>query len=315
MNRTFKISLLLLIASVAPAKASVVTTDLLYFWDASDDATATGSGWQSKQGSGNATNDTWTPQTDVSRVGVSSSTTITDAYDFTGFVGSAGTLDGTATREDFQAGMSGITGNTASFEFWIKPDGLSNGQQMIFETGGATRGFGLSLWDDELRFAIKHNSGQSASDPPTEIVAHTLTSGDIADFIQVVLTIDDTAKEIELFVNPLGAANPDSPVDTDTWPGDNPFGTSGASLGGINADGNGEIGGGDDTPADTWGRNSFVGFEGQIGIVLVYDDVLEGTEVEQNFEAVTIPEPSTFAIALLALVGFCFAACRTRVLG
>jgi len=50
--------------------------------------------------------------------------------------------------------------------------------------------------------------------------------------------------------------------------------------------------------------------------VAVYDEnELSGARVAAHAAAKLVPEPNSFAIALIALVGVCTAACRTRLLG
>jgi len=188
MTRCFPLALIsAVILCASSTNAAIVADALLYNWEASDGANANATTWTSPIGTINPVIDI---NTDVSRVGVSSETTISNAYDFTGWADD--TSDGTATRsgtnDAFSVAESDLTDTDVTIELWIKPDGLTNGNQVVFETGGGTRGFNVSLWDDELRFAVKVNDG--AENDPTNIVAHTLTSSDIGDFIQVVAVVD-----------------------------------------------------------------------------------------------------------------------------
>ena len=284
---------------VGTAEAGIVTDNLLYHWDASDGTNATAATWTSPIGT---TQPVWTINDGttqrVLRQAVLSSTTMTGAYDFTGWVNNVANANGTATRDAFGNNESDVTGNTASFEFWIKPDNLTTSHQMIFETGGVNRGFSLSLWGNELKLGIK--TGQDGYQDPPDILTHTLSPADITDFLQVVITVEDSTDQASLYVNPLSESAPSTAkasTGAGGWWGTDCLGTSDSSLGGKNAAGTSapELGGGSSQSGDTWYGNStnFVGYEGQTGIVRVYNDILTGSEVEDNFDAVKAASSGT----------------------
>jgi hypothetical protein len=310
-------SLVCLVGLAGVLSGAIVTSDLVYNWDANDAASSGASTWTSIAPASN-TSENWALNSSgaktVTRGSVASpGTSIDFAYAFTGWVRGVD-QNGTATRGAFNGGESDLDGdNTMSVELWIKPESLdldSDGattvrKQVLFETGGGTRGWAVTLWDDELKLSVKTNVGNGAP-VAGDVITHTLSTADIADFIQVVATVEDSSDSFQLYVNPVGATNPGTASDGKTWSGDHPIGTSDAGLGGINGynENNGFGGGAEvgNASAGDWDPNSFSGYEGEIAIVRVYDDVLSGAEVAQNFGEV-VPEPSTFALAAFGLLG------------
>jgi len=166
---------------------------------------------------------------------------------------------------------------------------------VLFETGGNGRGTSIFLNATTLTFRSQQgtNPGQFA-----EVMLSNLAVG---EFHQIVATIDmesNQISEIELFhngtsVNTAGPANNGGQSDWD--------GGDGAGLGTVNS--------------AVAGGGSFTDFDGDIAILRYYRDMdFDQLDAQQNFDAL-VPEPNTFAIALVALVGVCMAACRSRILG
>lgn len=275
------------LVQTGPLPASLTTNNLLYYWDASDATTATPASWTSRQGSQAGNNDVWTVQSFVNQVAATSvSAGITSAYQTGSWAPDS--LAGSLTRAAFTPATSAITSESVSYEFWVKPDSLTDGRSVIFETGGSTRGHQLTLDDDDVFVSVKTSDPASTLAPAADqIVTHTLSPGDENDFIQIVVTIDGINDTIGLYVNPVSEVAPGTAKATTTWTtGDQPFGTSAASLGGINSgvSGTGEIGGGGNTTAP-WRVVDYFGFLGEYAIMRVYDSVLTGGEVADNFEA------------------------------
>lgn len=88
----------------------------------------------------------------------------------------------------------GNTAGSASFEMVFKPNGLNNGKQVLWETGGIN-GSGLTLTDNTLRF-----STATQSDTPNEIaITHVLA--DDVDFVHVVGVVDHDNNATRMYVN------------------------------------------------------------------------------------------------------------------
>ena len=99
---------------------------------------------------------------------------ISDAYVFDGT-----TAEGRAAS--FQALPGNPTNNDTSWEIWLKPDSLTGGQQVLYETGGGVDGMSFTLDDDLVRFRLKDGGSN---------VTLTTTLTDVSEFVQVVGTID-----------------------------------------------------------------------------------------------------------------------------
>lgn len=261
----------------AAAPADVVTDALVFNYDG-DSQTA--SAWTSST-PGSDTSRPWSATGSLT-LGASGSTqtNITTAYDLTGggFTGAA---------------FNGL-GNTASFEVWLKPDSLTGGKQVVYETGGTSQGFSLTLWNADLKFEVK--TGDTFTAPPAaNIMTRTLAAGEITDFIQVVVTVQPGGTT--MYVNPVGTANPSTAAGTGTA---STF--AGGEIAGLGTLGS-NLGGGVSSPTThEWASAQFTAFDGKIGLFRVYDDVLTGAEVADNFAAIIIPEPSA-SLACLGLAG------------
>ena len=210
--------------------------------------------WEDSLSNWNLTLDTSPAVTYLADAG-SSLPGITAAYSFPG--GTSGNGGGSGSSFD-----SGWDSQPVSIEIWFKPnstagDGVSNGQ-ILFETGGGT---GLGIFYNDGAIEVGHDS--------TEVISNYDVSSLAGEFIQVVLTYDET--NFKLYVNGVIAAN-GTRTDTD-WSG-----SDGAGLG---------TRGGSNTGGRGNGDSGTESFEGKIAIFRAYrNQVLTPVEVMTNFNSV-----------------------------
>lgn len=263
-ERTMRMMPMLMIFGLATtAHADVVTDHLVYNWDA-DGQTATQ--W-SVSSPGSDTSHNWNMGGATSIVSPVTTTNITSGYSFAG--GSAASY------------IDGLSG-AASFELWVRPANFTGGKQVIFENGAKTNGMNISLWDDTVYLGIKEDAANA--DLPNVILSKQLSSGDAADFIQIVAVID--ASGTRLYVNPVSSSSPQTAAATGGVANGAFIGNSTAGLAGTN-----NLLGAGGGP----GWTGFGNFAGEIGLVRFYGDALSGAEVAQNFAAV-VPEPATIVL-------------------
>ena len=220
-----------------------------------DGANAT---WEDSLGVWDLTVDTSPAVTYIADAG-SAFTGITAAYDFPG--GTSGNGGGSGTSF---GSMGGWDTQPVTIEIWFRPDstsddGRTNGQ-VLWETGGGT---GLGIFYNDGTVEVGHDS--------TEVISSVDVSGVADEFIQVVLTYDET--DFRLYVNG-SLAGTGSKTDTD-WSG-----TDGAGLG---ARGGSNVGGRGSGDVNT------ESFEGQIAIFRAYrNQILDADAVLSNYNAIAV---------------------------
>jgi hypothetical protein len=215
-----------------------------------------------------------------------SGTTISKAYDF----GGGETTDPdrtTATTYDGSAVDPGTNGPVA-FEFWIKPD-ATTGNQLIFETGGNTRGANVRLEGSTLYFTTK---GASSGDTGAgQVSASYDLVATPTDFIQVVGVVDKTvggsSTQTRLYVN---GQFKDAIATAGRWD----LGSDNAGL----ARTNGAIGGLTSEQETTFGASS--SFVGEIGRVRFYSGDTTARDVYNQFIELAPTQADDYADAVLA---------------
>ena len=281
---------LALIAAVAttsavPASAAIITTGLTLNFDAGLDNSANGI-WESTE---SLQTHNWQLGSNITLDNdpITGLPGITGAYVFP----TSGTNSDSdkATAATYETIVGDPTDAAASFEIWFRPESLTNGDQVLWETGAALDGSSFTIIDgNRLRFTLKNDANNLVVETP--ITQST-------EFIQAVATYDrnnpGTTDTLSLYINGVFDST-DIDTNVNDWAGPdssgiggrNGFGTGGDNAGGVSL--------------------NFGTFEGEIAIFRFYELALSGEEVEQNFEAIAspileIPEPSS-ALGLLVFV-------------
>ncbi|MEM8783020.1 MAG: LamG-like jellyroll fold domain-containing protein, partial [Planctomycetota bacterium] len=251
-----------------------------------------GEAWQSSSPASDTTA-TWATGGLTLNTATGSSTTLSQAWTFTPATADVGTSVGEFASQ----------APDASFELWLKPTDLVGGE-LLFETGGNGKGLAIALFNDQVVVLLKDASGGADSEV---VLTETLSASDIGDFLQVVVTTDGASSH-NLYVNAVGATDA-GVIDASSSLAFGDFGGSNAAqIGTAGQIGGSQNAGGTDVAGnDPIDRNpSYAGFDGDIGLFRVYNDVLTAEEVAENFAA-TVPEPGT--LVLLAAGTACV---RTR---
>ncbi|MFT5123299.1 MAG: hypothetical protein ACI97B_001932 [Verrucomicrobiales bacterium] len=175
----------------------------------------------------------------------------------------------------------------ASFELVFRPISLST-NYFVFETGGTGSGAGIFIKDSQIVFRAQQ-SANAANDAEVTV---PLGAGDLNKFHQVVGTIDldaaAGANSISLYLNGVFIG---SDFASDVL---NAF--AGGDSSGIGNLGGGSLTGHDNATV----QNMFDNFDGDIAILRYYQNqVLSPTQVQQNYDALLIPEPSSFALVFV----------------
>jgi hypothetical protein len=275
-SRFLLTGLLACVALLAPSIAQALPVTPTFNWRASAPGTNTAE-WNATIGS---------HQWDLTGATQTAPTTtlpgITGAIDFAS--------GDTATGASFQTIAGGNPSNEdVSLEMWFRPDSLSGGQQVLFETGGNTDGLSILLDGNNLTVRVKDNG---------DIVTLNHNLGlDASEFFQVAITLslDGTAS---LYVDGLFSGSV-AATGVNSWTNNN-----GAGIGTVN----GQLGGNDGGDLDAYGD-----FLGEIAMLRFYrNQVLTGTEVLQNYNAIAAPEPSTALLVAIGLIGLAIAPNRLR---
>ncbi len=264
-------TLLAVLVLAGSAAAAPITSNLVHLFDAAADDGSDGQ-WNDGIVGGD---DPAYDLTGVSRIAVSgSATTLTYAYG----------NDGTGSiRTDQKSGdFSDLDDSTnTTFEMWVRVNdlsGLAAGEYMtLLDFGGGGNGAGMYLYNDgdDVVVQARPSTGDVLASAP-------LTSAQLGDFMQVVMSIDPAADSYSLYVNATGSS---ASLAVEN------FGSNATGLGSQE----GQAGGIPDTGIAT---DTLVG---DIALVRMYEGkALSAAEVTQNYNDV-IPEPAT--MSLLAIGG------------
>ncbi|MEX2216756.1 MAG: LamG-like jellyroll fold domain-containing protein [Phycisphaeraceae bacterium] len=212
--------------------------------------------------------------TGQSRVGVVGNIGLTHAYAFDGSGGITTTVN---NPENF---ANNVTDNSASFELWFKPADLQ-GQEVLWEWGGATDGTSFTLNGSAIQFAVNDDNASG------NVGLSSSLSG-VPGHIQVVGVVDLDNDIVQLYVN--GELAGGVFFDGIDWAGSDATGLA-SQFGGAVGGHNGFFG----------ALNGYNNFTGQIAIVRLYTEALNAEEVRALYlENAFIPEPATLSLLLLA---------------
>lgn len=168
--------------------------------------------------------------------------------------------------------------NSVTFEMWIRPDGLTNGKQVLWEAGGVN-GASITLNNDVLRFATSQSPDEFA-------LSYTLVEADLDDFIHVAGVVDTLNDVRVMYVNGVQVGELMNATG-DTWTGTNGSGLGTrveAATGGYSDAGTAGTG-----PEDEGGTPGvFESFVGDIAIFNFYDSVLDGDDIAETFNRVSV---------------------------
>ena len=179
-----------------------------------------------------------------------------------------------------------------SVEIWFRPGALTADHQTIFETGGGQNGLSALITDTDVRFL------GSTGDIRTLDVTISTLGLNFADFVQLVITNDSdadlfTASLRDTFGNVRSVS--ESADVTMGGNGGGLFSWASGAVGGahINLGGRTEV-------ADT-SPTGLTGFEGEIGIVYVYDQILDDSAIGEAFDRVATIGQAPAGLAVTAI--------------
>jgi len=188
-------------------------------------------------------------------------------------------------------------GDDASFEYWVRPDVVGSEQfaypaQSIWETGGGT-GIGFAIAKNgELVYRIASGSNVGIrydlnADPEGVLDNTTPGSFRVGQWMHILGTLDFTNNEMVLYLNGTEVGRIGGVGATD-WDGGDA-----SALGATGGNNFGGQGGGNINFAslDLNGDEPIESFNGQMGLFRIYREVLDDTQVSNNFTQVNVDPP------------------------
>ncbi|WOO43268.1 LamG-like jellyroll fold domain-containing protein [Rubellicoccus peritrichatus] len=272
--------------SLCGLASSLCSAGLLFEYDAAADTPGNGS-WMDEQGNQNLTFVSGSPSpVDVS----GDSNYFTAAYKFGG---ASSVIGGNAGNSSWPA-LGLLTGST--YEMWVRPTAIPVGdRQILLELGSSFRGLSISLDTDGSVLGLVKNG--SANTSPnivvnTSDITSTLTAG---EFVQVVFRFDNDTINTEstgsFFIN--GVSNGATTIASDLTFQANDVSGLGREFSQT---------GGTQRDSGTYARSTFTNYDGQYALVRIYDNALSDADILANYNAIAIPEPSTYAMIFSGLM-------------
>lgn len=180
-----------------------------------------------------------------------------------------------------------------SYEIWVKVGTLGTDNQVIFETGA--QGAGTGIFVNSTGFRVLQGNGNAVEFDLT-IPLSSLT---ITDYIQLVVSIDDTNDDVRFFAKGTAGGNESREDLVGTvGSGNNDAGLFSPANGGANTDFSGNTGG-------VGNPNIFSNvakFQGEIALFNVWNDALTASEVQTAFTQ-AVPEPSSLLLCGVGALG------------
>lgn len=179
-----------------------------------------------------------------------------------------------------------------SVEVWFRPGSLSADHQAIIETGGGQNGLSALITDTDIRLL------GSTGDVRTLDLTIPTAGLNLADFVQLVITNDSDA---DLYTASL--RDTFGNIRTVSESADVTLGVNGGGLftWASGAVGAGHINLGGSTDAIEVSPTGLTGFEGEIGIVNVYDQILDETAIGEAFDRVATIGQAPDGLAVTAI--------------
>ena len=205
-------------------------------------------------------------------------------------VTSANTIFQSAYRISPEQGFGGDAGpfesGNMTYEVWVRPDGLSEDHQVIFETGGGQNGTSILMTENEVRLLNSTGNGRQFD------MTVPLSEIDTSDFVQIVAALNDADSEITVFVNGAAGGSASDTEVGDVGRGGNraslfTWGGNVASLGDPTDAGGGTFNLGGRTELEDMTPEGLTQFAGDLALLNVYSRAFNADEVQAAFDLIT----------------------------
>ena len=181
-----------------------------------------------------------------------------------------------------EGGLAGATAGSFQFpeftaEIWLRPGAdLGADHQVIFESGGGQNGIAALLTQSEFRFI------GSIGDARTLDLTVSTAELVLEDFLQLVFSTSASTDAFEVSIRDTFGNTKTASATADVLIGGNGAVLFAYGSGGLGGDNN--LGG--RTEAADVNPEGLTGFAGEIGILNVYDSILEAADIQLAFDAV-----------------------------
>jgi hypothetical protein len=173
-----------------------------------------------------------------------------------------------------------------TYEIWVRPEGLSEDHQVVFETGGGQNGTSIMMTENEVRLLNSTGNGRQFD------MTVPLSEIDTSDFVQIVAALNDTDAEITLSVNGAAGGSASDTEVGDVGRGGNraslfTWGSGVANLGNPADQGGGTFNLGGRTELDDMTPEGLTQFSGEIALLKVYSRAFTPAEVQAAYDLIT----------------------------
>ena len=194
----------------------------------------------------------------------------------------------TEPDQGFGGDAAPFPAGNVTYEMWVRRGENTEGNQVVFETGGGQNGTSILVGEDTIRL-LNSRTNERGFD-----IEVPLGDIDTSDFLQIVASLDQSEQEITLTVNGSAGGTVSASAEGVVGRGGNraslfTWGSGLQNLGNPDDAPGGTFNLGGRTELEDMTPDGLSQFAGEIAILNVYSRAFDAGEIQAAFESITTP--------------------------